>query len=104
MGMKPDDRLVRLNKEEFDLVVEWGTQFVLMAKRGFIVMDQLKIQKSQQLVDTVSDPKTTEEMKAIAKLYKNQLEAQKEVNKNIIHKDHPELTIDDQIGEAYGGD
>jgi len=104
MNLKPDDRLVRLNKEEFDLVVEWGTQFVLMAKRGFIVMDQLKIQKSQQLVDTVSDPKTTEEMKAIAKLYKNQLEAQKEVNKNIIHKDHPELTIDDQIGEAYGGD
>jgi len=104
MKMNPDDRLVRLSKEEFDLVVEWGTQFVLMAKRGFIVMDQLKIQKSQQLVDTVSDPKTTEEMKAIAKLYQDQLKSMEETNKNIIHKDRPELTIDDQIGEAYGGD
>jgi len=104
MELNPEDRLVRLNKEEFELVLEWGTQFVLMAKRGFIVMDQMKIQKSQQLVDTISDPKTSDEMRAISKLYKNQLEAQKEVNKNIIHKDHPELTIDDQIGEAYGGD
>ena len=104
MEMNPDDRLIRLTKDELALVFEWGSQFVLMGKKGFIVMEQLKIQKSQQLIDSFSDPKTSDEMKAIAKIYHEQLKTQKEVNQNIIHKDHPELTIEDQIGEAYGGD
>lgn len=104
MDLNPDDRLVKLSKDEFDLVLEWGTQFVLMGKKGFIVMDQLKIQKSQQLIDAFDGTQATDEMKAIGKIYMEQLQTQKEVNKNIIHKDHPELTIEDQIGEAYGGD
>ena len=43
-------------------------------------------------------------MGTIAKIYEDQKDARTEVNKNIIHKDHPEMTIEDQVGEAYGGE
>jgi len=104
MGFNSEDKLVRLSKNEFALVLEWGNQFILMAKRKFISVDQFKIQKSQQLIDGLNDPKTTEEMERLVNTYNGQMEIRKEVNNNVIHKDHPEMTIENQIGEAYGGE
>tara|TARA_R100001244_G_scaffold99274_1_gene74058 strand:- start:443 stop:751 length:309 start_codon:yes stop_codon:yes gene_type:complete len=102
--MKSNDKLIRINPDEYDLILEWGNQFVLMAKRNFIAVDQFKIQKSQQLIDGLTDSEVSNEMGTIAKIYEDQKEARTEVNKNIIHKDHPEMTIEDQVGEAYGGE
>jgi len=102
--MKENDRLIKISRDEFGLILEWGNQFILMAKRNFISVDQFKVQKSQQLIDGLSDPKTTEEMERLVNTYKGQIETRKEINNNVIHKDHPEMTIEDQIGETYGGD
>ena len=102
--IEPNDKLIRINSDEYDLILEWGNQFVLMAKRNFISVDQFKVQKSQQLIDGLTDSKVSNEMGTIAKIYEDQKEARTEVNKNIIHKDHPEMTIEDQVGEAYGGE
>lgn len=102
--MKENDKLIKVSQEEFEQICEWGNQFILMAKRKFISMDQVKIQKSQQLVDGLTNPKTTREMERVATTYNGQMETRKKINNNIIHKDHPEMTVEDQIGEAYGGE
>jgi|TARA_R110000824_G_C15086726_1_gene664963 hypothetical protein len=102
--MESNDKLIRINPDEYDLILEWGNQFVLMAKRNFIAVDQFKVQRSQQLIDGLTDSKVSNEMETIVKIYEDQKEARAEVNKNIIHKDHPEMTIEDQVGEAYGGE
>ena len=47
-----------IDKSEYDLMINWGRQFVLMAKQGFIKIDRDEIQKSHQLLDGFeSDPK-----------------------------------------------
>ena len=102
--MKENDKLIKVSQEEFEQICEWGNQFILMAKRKFISMDQVKIQKSQQLIDGLTNPKTTREMERVATTYNGQMETRKKINNNIIHKDHPEMTVEDQIGEAYGGE
>ena len=102
--MKDTDRLIKISLDEFELICEWGNQFILMAQMKFISVDKLKIQKSQQLIDGLTDPGATREMERIVNTYKGQMETRKEVNNKVIHKDHPEMTIEDQIGEAYGGD
>ena len=102
--MKDTDKLLKINSEEFELILEWGNQFILMAKRGFISTDQLKIQKSQQLIDGLNNPEKTKQMERLVNTYNGQMETRKEINNNLIHKDHPEMTVEDQIGEAYGGE
>jgi hypothetical protein len=97
-------KLIKISRDEFDLILEWGNQFILMAKRKFISTDQFKVQKSQQLIDGLNDPKISEEMERVLNTYNGQMETRKEVNNNVIHKDHPEMTVEDQIGEAYGGE
>ena len=84
--------LIKIDKSEYDLMINWGRQFVLMAKQGFIKIDKEEIQKSQQLLDGFeSDPK---------KGFKSVVGMLEEKNKavgELKHKDHP-------YGEVYEGD
>ena len=84
--------LIKIDKSEYDLMINWGRQFVLMAKQGFIKIDKEEIQKSQQLLDGFeSDPK---------KGFKSVVGMLEEKNKavgELKYKDHP-------YGEVYEGD
>tara|TARA_Y100001963_G_C6744066_1_gene430602 strand:+ start:342 stop:620 length:279 start_codon:yes stop_codon:yes gene_type:complete len=87
--------LIKINKSEYDLMINWGKQFVLMAKQGFIKVGKEEIQKSQQLLDSFeSDPKKG--MQSVVKM----LEEKDRAVKKLKHKDHPYGAV----GEVFEGE
>ena len=87
--------ILKVDKDEFDLIKKWGNNFVLMTKSGFIHSRKFTMQKSQQLLDGL-DKKPNREIKVLKKLHEEKKQLDRERN----NKDHPY----GQIGEVYGDD
>tara|TARA_Y100000590_G_scaffold412461_1_gene507452 strand:- start:548 stop:1051 length:504 start_codon:yes stop_codon:yes gene_type:complete len=87
--------ILKVDRDEFDLIKKWGTNFVLMTKSGFIHSRKLTMQKSQQLLDGL-DKQPNDEIEVLEKIH----EEKKQLDRERKNKDNPY----GQIGETYGGD
>tara|TARA_R100000742_G_C4217014_1_gene41833 strand:- start:16 stop:294 length:279 start_codon:yes stop_codon:yes gene_type:complete len=87
--------LIKVDKSEYDLMVTWGKQFVLMAKQGFVVTPKENIQKSQQLLDGFKE-EPQQSFESVANMLE---EKQKAVNE-LKNKDHPYGAV----GEVFEGE